>query len=159
MKRIILALLIIFLTVSVNAQPSEPQNNIGKSLLQMKQSFPELRYIESDLKGDKYEDGYPQAGIAVFFYFKEDKVVEECMIVQSSDGFSHAWYEQMVDSFSKYSYGFGTNSPYAKHWVYSTFTIHIIYVQENGSNTAMVFYEKGGFNTGVTGTEFFKKYK
>ena len=59
----------------------------------------------------------------------------------------------------KYPCGFGTSGYNAKHWVYSFFTLHLIYVSENGTNTAMIIYENGGYNTGVTGAEFFKKYK
>jgi hypothetical protein len=58
----------------------EPGNNLGKSLSTMKQEFPELRYIKTDQKGEQYEDGYPQDGIATFFYFRNNRVVEECMI-------------------------------------------------------------------------------
>ena len=75
-----------------NAQSNEPACNIGKSLSVMKQLFPELRYVKSDAKGDEYEDGYPEEGTAIFFYSKDSKVVEECMIVQSNDGFARSWY-------------------------------------------------------------------
>ncbi|MCM1142803.1 MAG: hypothetical protein NC453_29905 [Muribaculum sp.] len=126
----------------------------------MKNKFPELRYIGHDEKGDKYEDGYPQDGIAVFFYFNNNKVTEECMIVQSDDGFPKMWHDQMLDQIlTNYSAGFGTMSSIAHHWCYSTFQLHLIYVEERGVNTAMIIYEDGGWETGVTGADFFKKYK
>jgi len=158
MKRFLTTLVLAVLYIAAFGQ-NEPGNNIGKSLYTMKQEFPELRYIKTDTKGDEYEDGYPQDSIASFFYFKEQKVIEECMIVQSNDGFPRMWYEKMVDAFLKYPYGFGVSNYNANHWVYSNFTLHLIYVSENGTNTAMVVYESGGYNTGVTGADFFKKYK
>ena len=158
MRRLLLSFICVILCITSYAQ-NEPGNNIGRSLSEMKKDFPELRFIKTDAKGDQYEDGYPQDGIATFFYFKDQNVIEECMIVQSNDAFSRMWFDSMVDAFIKCPYGFGTSSYNAKHWVYSTFTLHLIYVSENGTNTAMVVYEKGGYNTGVTGAEFFKKYK
>ncbi|MBR0045936.1 MAG: hypothetical protein IJP75_03505 [Bacteroidaceae bacterium] len=159
MKQKFFTFLIFLISISVNAQTTEPKNNIGKTLTQMKSLFPQLRYIKTDEKGDKYEDGYPQDGIATFFYFKNSKVVEECMIVQAKDDFPRMWYKTMVDEFRKYPYGFGTEDVNEKHWVYSTFTLNIILMSENGTNTALVIYENGGYNTGVTGATFFKQYK
>ena len=159
MKRIIFLLCFICLTIICYAQGHEPGNNLGKSLSLMKQQFPELRFLKSDEKGDEYQDGYTEDGIGIFFYFKNNVVIEECMIVQSKDGFPRMWFDQMVDSFLQYPYGFGISNYNAKHWVYSTFILHLIFVSEKGTNTAMVVYEKGGYNTGVTGAEFFKKYK
>lgn len=144
--------------LSLYAQLRDPATNIGKSLTQMKSLFPELRYIKTDGKGEEYEDGYPKDGIATFFYFKSNKVVEECMIVQSDDGFAYDWYKQMVSAFNEYPWGFGTDSPYVHRHVYSTFTLHLIYTSEYGKHTAFIVYENGGYNTGVTGADFFKKY-
>ena len=158
MNKLLFFFFFLMLPFVANAQSNEPACNIGKSLSVMKQLFPELRYVKSDAKGDEYEDGYPEDGTAIFFYFKDGKVIEECMIVQSNDGFARSWYNSMVDAMLKYPYGFGTSSYNAKHWVYSIFTLHLIYVSENGTNTAMIIYEKGGYNTGVTGADFFKKY-
>ena len=159
MRTLITAIFAILIISSAYAQTNEPGNNIGRTLSQMKQLFPELRYTKTDSKGTQYEDGYPQDGIATLFYFKNDRVVEECMIVQSNDGFPKVWFEQMVSSFiTNYPPGFGTNSPIAYHWCYSTFQVHLIYVSERGINTALLVYETGGLNTGVTGKDFFEKY-
>lgn len=160
MKRLIASIFATLVLACAYAQTNEPGNNIGKTLSQMKQLFPELRYTKTDSKGTQYEDGYPQDGIATFFYFKDNKVVEECMIVQSNDGFPRMWFDKMVDSFvTNYPPGFGTSSYNAKHWCYSTFQVHLIYVSEKGTNTALIVYEEGGYNTGVTGKDFFEKYK
>lgn len=158
MLKLCIAVMLSFIISSAYA--AEPGNNIGTSLAVMKTKFPELRYIGHDEKGDKYEDGYPQDGVAVFFYFKNGRVSEECMIVQSTDGFPKMWHDQMLDEIlTKYPAGFGTMSSIAHHWCYSTFQLHLIYIEENRLNTAMIIYEDGGYDTGVTGAEFFRKYQ
>lgn len=82
------------------------------------------------------------------------------MIVQSNDGFSRMWFDKMADSFiTNYSPEFGTNGYNAYHWCYSTFSVHLIFVSEDNINTAMIVYEAGGWETGITGADFFKKYK
>lgn len=160
MKRLITTVFATLILACVYAQTNEPGNNIGRTLSQMKQLFPELRYIKMDSKGTQYEDGYPQDGMATFFYFKDNKVIEECMIVQSNDGFPRMWFDKMVDSFvTNYPPGFGTSGYNAKHWCYSTFSVHLIFVSENNINTAMIVYEAGGWKTGITGADFIKKYK
>lgn len=160
MKRFITTVFATLILICAHAQTNEPGNNIGRTLSQMKQLFPELRYTKTDSKGTQYEDGYPQDGIATFFYFKDNKVIEECMIVQSNDGVPRMWFDKMVDSFvTNYPPGFGTSGYNAKHWCYSTFSVHLIFVSENNINTAMIVYEAGGWKTGITGVDFFKKYK
>lgn len=160
MKRLITTIFATLILACAYAQTNEPGNNIGRTLSQMKQLFPELRYTKTDSKGTQYEDGYPQDGIATFFYFKDNKVIEECMIVQSNDGFPRMWFDKMVDSFvTNYPPGFGTSGYNAKHWCYSTFSVHLIFVSENNINTAMIVYEAGGWKTGITGADFVKKYK
>lgn len=90
---------------------SRPGNNLGKSLNTMRQDFPELRYIRTDEKGDFYEDGYPEDGIAMFFYFRNNAVIEECMICESTDEFAKIWYNEMWKSFSsKYPYAVKENA-------------------------------------------------
>lgn len=160
MKRLIITVFATLILAYAYAQTNEPENNIGRTLSQMKQLFPELRYTKTDSKGIQYEDGYPQDGIATFFYFKDNKVVEECMIVQANDEFPRMWFDKMVDSFvTNYPPGFGTSGYNAKHWCYSTFSVHLIFVSEDNINTAMIIYEAGGWKTGITGAEFIKKYK
>ncbi len=141
MKKSILLFLLVELCVNCFSQ--EPGCNIGKSLVTMKQEFPDLRYVKTDSKGDEYEDGYPQDGIAFFFYFKNGYVIEECMICQSNDGFPYMWYGSLVKSFTKkYNYALVANEMNYKKFMFSYFYVNIIYVSENGKNTALVVYEK-----------------
>lgn len=121
---------------------SEPGNNLGRSLTSMCQKFPELRYIKTDAKGDEYEDGYPEDGIASFFYIKNGYVVEECMICQTNDGFPYQWYISLCNSFrKKFDRALRVDRRYYKQYVFSTFNINIIFASEHGSNTALIQYE------------------
>lgn len=131
-----------FWGLMMNAQ-NEPKCNLGKSLSTMKREFPELRYIKTDTKGDEYEDGYPEDGIATFFYFKNNIVIEECLICQTTDGFPREWYNSMVNAFNNnYGSALRTNNPNDKEYDFGSFLVHIIYVAENGQYTALIVYEK-----------------
>lgn len=157
-KTLSIILFIICFSVSINTfAQKEPKCNIGKSIYQMKKDFPELRYIKTDTKGHQYMDGYPQDGIGVFFYIKNEIVVEECMMVQSNDGFPQMWFTSMVNAFSNYPPKFKVDKRNVKHLCYSTFSVHIIYISEHDTNTAMIIYETGGWKTGITYEEFLAK--
>lgn len=138
MKNIVF-LFLLFSGIYCYAQ--EPNNNLGKTLSLMKMEFPELRYIGTDEKGDQYEDGYPQDGIAIFFYFKNNLVVEECMICQSADNFPRYWYNEMVEAFNNRYYSkLIKNYSNSKTYGFRTFNVDIIFVSENGINTALIVY-------------------
>lgn len=144
MKKVLLIFSFALFYLSSNAQYSnEPRNNLGKSLSRMIIDFPELRFIKTDSKGDEYEDGFPEDGLATFFYFKDGFVIEECMICQSNDGFPLDWYNSLVNTFNKnYGLHLVTNTRYHKKYSFSTFYINLIYVSESGSKTALIQYEK-----------------
>lgn len=159
MKKIIFSLLFIFSVMSIWAQ--DPGSNIGKSFYVMKQDFPGLRYVKTTEKGMLYIDGEPQDGISMFFTFYDNKVVEECMIVQADNGFARLWFDKMVDSFiSNTSPVCGVHGYNAHHFCYSAFKVHLIYVSEKGTNTAMIVYEEGGcgYFSGMTPKEFSEMY-
>jgi hypothetical protein len=121
MKRILTIIAMVFAILSAFAQ-SQPGNNLGKSLLTMKQEFPELRYLRTDEKGDFYE---------------------ECMICESTDGFSKMWYDSMWESFaSKYAYAVVENTYHSKKFRFRGFVINLIFYAENGKNTALIVYQK-----------------
>jgi len=142
MKKITLSLILLSLSLFLYAQ-REPANNLGKSLSIMRQEFPELRFIKTDQKGDEYEDGYPQDGIATFFYFNNNRVIEECMICQSSDGFPLEWFRSLCKEFDKNWYSnLRNNDNTHKEYVFHNFKVDIIYVSENGKNTALIVYSR-----------------
>ena len=141
MKRYVLLFFSFLLVTKMFSQ--EPGNNLGKSLSTMKQEFPELRYIKTDQKGEQYEDGYPQDGIATFFYFRNNRVVEECMICQSNDGFPLDWFRSLCKEFNKNWYSnLRSNTNNHKEYVFSNFAVDIIYASENGKNTALIVYSR-----------------
>lgn len=107
----------------------------------MKQEFPELRYLGTDTSGDRYQDGYTEEGISVYFLFKNNAVVEECMICASNDGFSKMWFSEIWKSFaSKHPYAVKVNKPWSKMFDFSTFKILMTYRSENGINRATILY-------------------
>mgnify|MGYP006872985860 CR=1 FL=1 len=139
MKRIIIIFVLSVFLLGANAQ--EPGNNLRKSLSVIKQEFPELRYIKTDAKGDEYEDGYPEEGVATFFYFRNGYVIEEAMILQDTNDFPYEWYKSQVHAF-KSKNNYLQYIPKSGHntFVYSYFNIELIYVEENGKNTALIVY-------------------
>lgn len=141
MKNIFFTLALII--VCLNSFASEPANNLGTSLYSMKQKFPELRFLSVDPDGELYQDGYTLDGIGTYFIFKDNMVTEECMVCKGTDEFPYTWYNAMVLSFSeKYYSNLKTNTLFAKQFVFSTFNINITYSTKNGTNTAMIIYQK-----------------
>lgn len=141
MKRSFFLLLAFLTCLTLFAQ--EPGNNLGKSLSLMKKEFPELRYIKTDQKGEQYEDGFPQDGISMFFYFNNNVVIEECMICQSNDGFSLDWFRSLCKEFNKnWPSNLRTNTLTHKEFEFSYFLVDIIFVSENGQNTALIVYSQ-----------------
>ena len=102
MKRLITTVFATLILACAYAQTNEPGNNIGRTLSQMKQLFPELRYTKTDSKGTQYEDGYPQDGIATFFYFKDNKVIEECRNAIVEYKFFFAFIKQFATFFVRW---------------------------------------------------------
>ena len=139
MRHLFLFIFSFIITTALYAQ--ETGNNLGKSLSEMKLKFPELRYIKTDQKGDEYEDGYPQDGIATFFYFRNGYVIEEAMIIQDTNDFPYDWYKAQVNAF-KSKGNYLRYIPESGHttFVYSYFNIELIYVEENGKKTALIVY-------------------
>lgn len=142
MKKIWLLFLFLFCALCSYAQ-NKPGNNLGKSLYVMKQEFPELRYLGSDDAGDRYQDGYTEDGISLFFLLKNNAVVEECMICDSYDGFSQMWFNEMWQSFSsKWPYSVKINKPYSKVFDFGTFKILMTYKSDRGVNSATILYSR-----------------
>lgn len=109
-----------------SARGNEPGNNLGKTICELRQVFPNARYLRTEVNGDFYTDGEdPSEGLSCFFYLKNNRVIEECMIIQSNDGFPKMVYDAWINTFSKYmrvaAFGIGAN-----HMCFSTFSMHIL---------------------------------
>ena len=154
------ATLLLFVCIATisNAKGKEPRNNLGKTISELRQVFPNASYVRTETKGDFYTDGEdPSEGLSCFFYLKNNRVIEECMIIQSNDGFPKMVYDQWINTFSKYmsvaAFGDGVN-----HMCFSTFSMHIMFFAEYGKNTALLVYQAGGVNNGITYNDFMKKW-
>lgn len=142
MKKLLPIFMLIVIAISAHAQ-DKPGNNLGKSLYVMKQEFPELRYLGSDENGDRYQDGYTEEGISMFFRIRNNSVVEECMICDSDDGFSKMWFDELWKSFSaKWPYSVKVNKSYSKMFDFGSFKILMTFSQERGSNRALILYSR-----------------
>ena len=156
--RYYVTIIFVFITTLCSARGNEPGNNHGKTISELLQVFPNARYVRTEVKGDFYTDGEdPSEGLSCFFYLKNNRVIEECMIIQSNDGFPKMVYDQWINTFSKYmsvaAFGDGVN-----HMCFSTFSMHIMFFAEYGKNTALLVYQAGGVNNGITYNDFMNKW-
>ncbi len=142
MKKILFSIFAALVSMTIYAQVNEPENNIGKSLSEMQQKYPELRFIGSDEKGDQYMDGYKKDNMATFFYLRDDQVVEEYIICESTSDAPYAWYKSKVALFDQKYYSAGRNIVYGKEYSFSTFRVKLICVTSEGIQTALLIYEK-----------------
>ncbi len=142
MKKIILSILAVLVNITVYAQIDEPESNIGSTLEAMQQKYPELRFIASDEKGDQYADGYKKDNMATFFYFKDGKCIEEYIICESTDDTPYTWYKSKVALFDQKYYSVGRNIVYGREYSFSTFRVKLICVTSEGTQTALLIYEK-----------------
>ena len=155
---LLLTLVFVFIGTFCSAKGDEPGNNLGKTIVELRQVFPKVSYVRTEAKGDFYTDGEdPSEGVSCFFYLKNNRVVEECMMVQSRDGFPKMVYDGWINTFSKFmqvaAFGVGVN-----HMCFSTFSMHIMFFTEHGGNTALLVYQAGGINNGVTYKDFMNKW-
>jgi len=123
------------------ATGEEPKNNLKSSLYELKQKFPALEFITTNEKGDQYSDGKPSDGIGVFFYVKNNIVVEEAMVVQSNDGFAMDYFKKVTTSFIQAGNYLGTNFSVNKNrFIYSYFYIDVLNYTLENKNTTFIAY-------------------
>lgn len=122
---------------------AEPGTNVGNSLTSLRSSFPNLTFIKSDYQGDHYHDGEdPTEGVNCMFIVKNNKVIEECMMVQDTNGFPLQWWRTVCDKFYKDRQWKDVDpKPGYYKFYYSYFSIDLIYIEDSGTNTAMVVYK------------------
>lgn len=124
-------------------QNDEPGTNVGKSLFSLCQVFPNIKFIKSDYLGDHYYDGEdPTEGVNCMFIVKNNLVVEECIMIQDTNGFPLLCWRSICDKF--YNDSKWTNIEHKLghyKFYYSFFSVDVIYIEENQLNTAMVVYK------------------
>lgn len=121
----------------------DPGTNVGKSVAQLRQVFPNLTYTKSDSDGEHYFDGEdPTEGITCFFTVKGNQVVEECMMVTDTNDFPLQWWRSVCDKFYN-DRAWSDVDPQVGHYkfYYSYFTIDLIYIEEGKKKTAMAVYK------------------
>ena len=143
MKKFLCLIIFLFGICIPAIKAAEPGTNVGTSLASLRQVFPNLKFIKSDYLGDHYHDGEnPTEGFNCMFIVKNNKVVEECMMVQDTNGFPLQWWRTVCDKFYN-DRQWKDVDPKPGHYkfYYSYFTIDLIYIEEGRLNTAMVVYK------------------
>ena len=105
----------------------EPKNNLGKTYLSLSREWPGLSFLQ------KTEDGYNVYGTGedgnfFVFYFKNEILKKECVIVESRDGFARQFYDSMRNSFyNSKNYKSVDWGEYMTTFYYSYFQIELFY--------------------------------
>lgn len=136
---------------------NEPTTNLLKSLSQMKRDFPELRFLEHTEDGDNYQDGYTTDGISVYFTFKDDVVVTECIRVCSNNDFAWDWYRKMKKEMPRGIYS--VYNEYDVHQLYTLFSGHLLYSADGSKCHCSLYYIVKGWGNGIDGMAFEKGFK
>lgn len=133
MKKNILSLFaLLCITLSTIAQ--EPQNNLGKSLEQLKTKFPELVYWTETSEGTMYKYGNEIA-----FIIKNDRLVSESMFVEGDGSYPYNWFLATVKAFLKTNYIHKFGDDKSITFIYSYFQVHIMY--SSYDNTSSISYD------------------
>jgi hypothetical protein len=117
-----------------NLSNGEPKNNLGYTLEQLKEKFPDLKYWSTRNGGVEYKDGDN-----VLFQLVANKVVLEYMGVEGEGNFSHDWYQATVQSFKKTNYKTIYDGGRFYEFEYSNFKVVILY--SSNSKYASISYE------------------
>ncbi len=126
------------LFITITAQAAEPQNNLGRSFNYMMSEWQDLRFINNNNGREVW--GVTEEGNSFIFTFENGVVVEECMMIESNDGFAREWYNAMLQSFQKTSYRSLTRTSDGYTFHYSYFDIKVMYFSDYTGNTAMLLY-------------------
>lgn len=142
-RNVVLSILVLF-SISMYAQQDEPVSNIGKTLVEIKQEFPNLEYYGYDNQGEDYISRDPNGGDTSFhFVCSNNRIVKEYMKSQDNDGFSIMMYNHFCESFiEKYKWALKTDTPSRKQFVFRYYTLDIILKKENNKDTMLFMYQK-----------------
>lgn len=122
------------LLIPVVSNAQEPKNNLGKTINQLRQIFPKLKYVEERNGMSEYtSDG-------ITFTIKHNKVVAESMGIDEGRIFGYTWFNAMMESFEKTSYKRATplsedNYTLTRTFYYSDFWITLGYWKSDGYTT------------------------
>lgn len=133
MKKIILSIFAL-LSITLSTIAQEPQNNLGKSLEQLKAKFPELIYWTETSEGTMYKYGEELA-----FIIKNGRLVSESMFVEGNGSYPYDWFLATVKAFLKTNYIHKFGDEKSIIFIYSYFQVHIMY--SSYKNSASISYD------------------
>lgn len=133
MKKIILSIFAL-LSITLSTIVQEPQNNLGKSLEQLKAKFPELIYWTETSEGTMYKYGEELA-----FIIKNGRLVSESMFVEGNGSHPYDWFLATVKAFLKTNYIHKFGDEKSIIFIYSYFQVHIMY--SSYKNSASISYD------------------
>ena len=87
------------LFITITAYAAEPQNNLGRSFNYMMSEWQDLRFINNNNGREVW--GVTEEGNSFIFTFENGVVVEECMMIESNDGFAENGTMQCCNLFRK----------------------------------------------------------
>ena len=129
---------VIFLILALNVFSSEPANNLGRSFSSMIDEWSDLSYINT--VGDRIVYGTQDDGTYYIFTFENGVLVEECMMVESTDGFAKMWHNAVLESFYKSKFRTITRTSNGVKFRYSYFYVKVMYFSDKNKNTSLVIY-------------------
>lgn len=144
MRRLFIFILSFIITSALFAQ--EPGNNLRKTISQIQQDFPNLKYNRVD-KGYSIYNSAAEDRDFTSFYFKNGVLVGEYTYIFDYSGSSYIndLYYSLIKNFAKYGgkHYRTTNSGYdITYFRYSYFTVKFA----NYGNQLQIYYELNGLN-------------
>ncbi len=138
------SLLVLSLILSMSLFAQAPGNNLGKSLAQIQQDFPNLKPLGDD-KGYKVYKSSADGDDFTSFYFSNGRLVGEYTYIfdYSGSGYIRDLYNSLFNSFAQKGgkYKRSTNSGYdITFFFFPDFTIKIA----NYNTQLQLYYEKNG---------------
>lgn len=95
MRKVLLLLILLFITVTTSAQ--EPANNLGKSVSELKQSFPDLvRW-----GGYESEPNYKSPKANTLFTIKNNRVAIEFTMIVGENDYLYNLFSTLVERFKR----------------------------------------------------------
>lgn len=148
MKQIFLFIISIIITSALYAQ--EPGNILRKTISQIRQEFPNLKYNRNDKGYDMYNSAAEDRDFTSF-YFKNGILVGEYTYIfdYSGSSYIHDLYHSLINTFAKYGgkHYRTTSSGYdITYFRYSYFTVKFA----NYGNQLQIYYELNGLNIEIS---------
>ena len=102
MKQLALFTISLFISMSLFAQ--EPGNNLRKSLAQIQQSFPDLKYLHEDKGYKVYKSSGEDEDFTTFYFNNNGLLVGEYTYIfdYSGSGYITDLYNSLLNRFAKY---------------------------------------------------------